>query len=573
MTAIINNGVEFNGRRIVHPGAYSSIDASAMVVTGPNALNIPVLMGESDAGIPGTVQFFNNAIDAHNYCMSGDIDKAIDFSFSPSSKGGQGATQLGIFVTNANTQATLTKSGLIYNSLSYGLNGNSIQAKVEAGTILGSMRLTLSTWANAYPEVYDNVGTVIQVKYTGAALYADIAVTQVDGIPTTITTRTGSAVGTAVADLIINLTTGQYPTLSALCNYINSIGTYSAQVVNSNDGALSTSVLDSTPTTVINVTGGYLLALVGDLLYRVNGTSQLVSIAKGTTPILGLFAWLPLKGGATGIVPTTWSTYFDTLTSVQFDILCLLSSDPVIQAEGSTYVTSVESFKPLTMFTGGALGETSVQIEQRIATINNSRVIIGYPGIIVSDINGNPITLPSIYTGALEAALVAGSDASEAITFDYVDILGLETPLMSGNPTIDNLITNGACVIEQVQAGGFRVVSGITTYLTDDNAINTQISCLRGADELSAKITTDLENTYVGRKGVSLTATSIKNTVAAELDLAISNGDIVNYGQITVTITGTVVTVDYEVAQVEPMDFFLVTSHFIPTSITATTLQ
>ncbi len=64
--AINQYGVNFNGRRIVHPGAYGSIDDSAMVVTSDGSSNIPIVIGTADSGKSGEVLWYTGAEDARS---------------------------------------------------------------------------------------------------------------------------------------------------------------------------------------------------------------------------------------------------------------------------------------------------------------------------------------------------------------------------------------------------------------------------------------------------------------------------------------------------------------------------
>lgn len=564
-------GVNFNGKRIVHPGAYDQIDASAMLINAPGSLNLPVIVGDADAGEPGTLKWFSNPESAHQYVRGGDINTAIDLVVSPSNDGGGGGNTFGIVVVNNHDRALLSKGGLKWISSEYGEGGNKVQVSVEEGTVPNSKRIYVNRWDLNKTEMYNNVGVLFQLQYTGSEAFATVETKKdTKNIITHIVTKVGKDGATAEEDLNIDLTSGRFNTVSSLIKYINSIYGYKAVIINPDILNLPlTSIQDiGAPENIKS--GAYIYDLKSCLLYQINKFSELVTVEmeKDATEITN-FDTEYLVGGKRGTPPISWEPHFNTLKKYFYDMLIVLSSDQSIQMEALAHIQQMEQRKQKQMlFTGGALGESIDNIKKRASAFNSSRAVLGYPDILYKPVtNGVPTVLPSYFTGALIAGRVSGVSPSEPITFDYVNVSGLATDLVAGDPEIDDLITSGVCTLERVQNGGVRIAQGITTYISDNNILYREISVRRNADDLSTKMTKSMEDTFVGKKGLKASILAVKNKAIEILTKAVQDGDIVSFRDIAVRFVGTGVYIDYEVSPAEPINYILVTSHFVPSEI------
>jgi hypothetical protein len=566
--AINDYGVNFGGRRIVHPGGYDSIDATQMTIVTEGGLNVPIVIGKSDAGQPGVVKFFTGTDQARKYLRGGDLLKAMELMFSPTPEGGGGASVIGVVVANDAKQSTLTSGGLVQTSVEYGEGSNRVLARVEDGTIAGSKKYTVSRWDLDLVEVYNNLGAVIKLKYTGSSAYAAVTVTVTDGKAVKLETKVGADEATSTTDLSVSLTDGRFVTIDDLISYLSSVSDYEAGYVELTSSGLSVSTLDALAKVDIKA-GGYLKAVKGDIEHRVNDKSELVTVS--VTGTLTNFDSAYLTGGTGGTVPTSWSEYLDAIKTQFSDILVLLTESETIHAEGLSHVGEMlNRNQKQVMFVGGGVGETIDRAKQRAAALNNSRAVLAYPGIYHKANQGGKVPLPAYFTAALIAGRVAGVDASEPITFDYFSVLGLEKDMLAGDPEVNELLTSGVATLERVENGGFRLVQGITTWRGSNNVLYREISVRRGADKLSETVRKTLETKFVGRKGLRTTPSSVVTAVVTILEQAIKDGDILSYQNIVVRMENTVIYVDYEVAPTEPNNYVLITSHFIPESITAT---
>lgn len=100
------SGVYFNGKRILHPGAYSTIDAQDMTVMTSASEKIVALIGASKGGIPGEVMWFTDPVYARKVLKGGYLLKAAEKAWSPTKDGG-GAYIIACIRANTATQSKL----------------------------------------------------------------------------------------------------------------------------------------------------------------------------------------------------------------------------------------------------------------------------------------------------------------------------------------------------------------------------------------------------------------------------------------------------------------------------------
>jgi hypothetical protein len=562
-----NFGVSFNGKNIVHPGAYEYTDANGMVVSSSGATNIPILVGEGDSGEPGVVKWFTNATDARNYVTGGDLYTAINMLFSPAPEGGEGASIAGILVVNPLVAATLSKGGINFTAVMTGTAGNNIEVKVADGSlgVAGTKQIVAQRWDTGAMELYDNVGAVLKVTYTGADVYAAMSVaTDGNGKAITFTTSIGADQASAVADLSVDLTGSRYETIADLVSYINSVSNYSAEFINYSSANTNTSSLDALTSVAITGTGGYATAVKADIENTLANSNLVTASVTGA---ITNFNYTNLAGGALGTTPSSWVTFFDSIKKEFSDMLVVLTDQASIHAEALTHIQEMESRKQRQLlFTGGGVGEDKDKAKQRATNLNNSRAVLAYPAVYYKPVNNGQTAIPAYFTAAMIAGRVAGVDPSQPITFDQFDLVDLENDLLSGDPDVDDLISAGVCTLERIPQGGIRVVEGITTYTGTNNPVFREISVRRGADDLSNIVTTSLESQFVGKKGIVATVSSVTTAMVDILEQAIKDELITAYDpkSIQVRIVNGVVYVDYLVAPVVGVNYILITTHFVP---------
>jgi len=560
-------GVMFNGRRIIHPGAYDATKAEGITVITGGSMNIPIMVGTAESGESGKVMWYSDSTSLKNDLVGGDLVTASELLFSPIPEGGGGASVVGVVVANPTTQASLTKAGIKVSAKKFGESGNRIQTKLEDGTTPGSKKFTVQKWDTEEIEVFDNLGALLSLQYTGSQAYAGLTITATAGVAEKLEVKIGDDEATSVVDLTLDLTSERFATVEDIARYISSISGYNVSYVDySASATLSSSKLDAMALTPIKDSSVYVMGVAGDVINQVNAQSQLVVVETAAGALIN-YTYSYLAGGARGTTPGTWATHFDTIKKEFSDILVVLSGSEAIHAEALSHVQQMENRQQKQMlFTGGVAGETVAQTKARASALNSSRAVLAYPGIFHKAVSEGKKALAPYFTAAMIAGRVAGVSPSEPVTFDQFNLVGLEKDLLAGDPQVDELISSGVCTLERVQNGVIRLVQGITTYLGAGNTYHREISVKRGGDKLSNTMRTTMENIFVGQKGIRATASAVETKAIDVLEEALRDEEITGYRNIIVRFEGGAVYVNYEVAQVEPINWMLVTTHFVPDS-------
>jgi hypothetical protein len=275
----------FNGKRIVRPGAYSKIDASALQAIGPAATGIVALIGTAEGGKPLTVDDDNDLTSPDqtgDQYRSGDLKTGALFAFEPSQDDAvQGGPQRIVPVkVNPATQSTRTLvdansvNSVDLTSRDYGQFTEQINIEVESGTNQGKL---ITVVFEDTTETFDDVG--------GDSLFSLLYTPSTGGF-TTITGRINSA---GFSSSATKAATGLVAERTA---DIAAPGV--VRIVSSNAG-------DTTQTvTIYGLTAGNIAA------------RETLSL-NGTTPVIGTTAFTSVLGSTKSAVTLGTVTIADTV--------------------------------------------------------------------------------------------------------------------------------------------------------------------------------------------------------------------------------------------------------------------
>lgn len=565
----MNFGTYFNGRNIIHPGAYDYIDSTGMISSTPGSPNVPIMLGESETGTPGEVVWFTDPIQAKKHLTGGDLYTAIDLVFSPLPEGGGGCSRIGVLTVNPLTQAKLEREGLVYTSRVYGEPSNKVYMSLSDGTITGSKKAVIGNAETNLVEIFDNIGCLFAVKYTGTEEYASMELDSTNPEDVKLVVKTGATQESATLDLEVSLKT--YDTVSKVVSFISKTSGYEARFLSSKSVNMSVGNLDKITGVNIKGTEGIVTSLIDDLVNTISSYSQLItcSVKTRTTPIVN-FGSTSLRGGSKGESPRTWSSQFEHLKSQVFNRLILLTSLDIIHAEALSFISTMESKNvKIVAFSGGGTDDDKTTMKQRSSLLNSSRMVLAYPPIYHPSYEEGKAKLPGYMTGAMIAGRSCGVPPSEPITFDYFNVVKLGDELIHGDTEIDDLIAQGICTLEKAVNGGIRLAHGRTTYIGPYNLMLTELSLRTGGDAVSEFVRQGLEKAFVGTKSVPNIVTAIVTATKDLLDMCKRNNDITSYNADTITVrkSGTAYMIDYEASIGDPINYLLITSHFVPDSI------
>ena len=468
-------------------------------------------------------------------------------------------------------------------SKDWGLDANAIQHKMDDGTTKGTKKLTLfNSQTDAY-EVYDNLGGLFSVKYTGEQPYAAITVV-VDkkGKATRLQTFIGADEATAIMDLDIELTLKSFKNIKALCNYIAGYEGYETTLFTAYSYSLSVQDIDPMDKASIipeneDDVGTPVTAVMCDLQKTLALQSQMCEVPAITRTIMQYdnYPYTALTGGSEGESPNSWIKYLDMLAAFNITYLVPLTDDLSIIAECREHVEhmSDDMGREQRMMCGRGNGLTVELAISDALRLGSDRVQYIFPGMYDQNNDGEIELYPAYILAAQHAGRAAFLPDGEAATHDYYRMTGIEYELSPDD--ITRLLNAGVVTFEFVVAenvydsAAVRLVQDITTHTSDLDPLYVERAIGITADMLNKDIRKELDDLLVGKRTVSATLTTARNAVLTILKKRVKDEIIVAYKDVNVYKENGAVWVDYSVAPSEPTNFVLIRSHFYSEQLSA----
>tara|TARA_R110000824_G_scaffold39430_1_gene119283 strand:- start:1370 stop:3484 length:2115 start_codon:yes stop_codon:yes gene_type:complete len=176
-------------------------------------------------------------------------------------------------------------------------------------------------------------------------------------------------------------------------------------------------------------------------------------------------------------------------------------------------------------------------------------------------------TLDPPYLAVMLAGIQAGTGIAVPMTHKRIDVVDTVHGWDSTSKA-DQLIRNGVCLITQDRLG-FRVERSVTTYLTDDNPVFSEVS----ANESLNTCIRDLRNfvvTRIGDQNVNGTAQLVRTIALTRLRQQVLDGIIKAFdaNALQVVDLGDRLRIDARIAVVEPLNFIVINAEVVrnPTS-------
>lgn len=562
--------VFFNGRLHITPAVMSLVDDTAMANRNLAVGNVLAVIGRSEGGKPNKALRFSSPSAARKTLRSGDLLTAVEKAFAPSRQTNGPSTVVALRVNPA-TQSTLAlkDAGAVevisLKSTDFGQYTSQIKVKVESGTNKGKKLTT--QFGNDFFATDDVFRDAFSVQYSGAQATAVMTITG-----TTVTLEAPATTVVASIDLSI------YDTIQELVDRVNVVPGFVATVLDGNGEKPALNGLDYVTNqnvkTALYTATATLQAVVGWF----NGFGEgFVTATRGagagTVPANIPFTFL--ASGSDGVVTNTeWSNAFTALQNEDVQWVVPLSSDASIHAMADTHATfmSNQGKKERRVFVGGADGQTVDAVIAAAKQLNSDRTAQCYPGFYDFDAAGKLVLYPPYMTAALVGGGFAGSNPGAAMTNKAFSVRGLEVDLV--NPTdTDRLIEGGVLCLDETP-GGYKVVKSISTWLVNDNFNRVEVSTGFATDFVARNVRNALE-VMVGKKASPQAleeAISITDSVLRELarpepagpGVIVGNEESPAYKNITASIEGDVLRVEFQCSPVIPINFIPIVIHAVP---------
>lgn len=568
--------VFFNGRLLTSPTVASKVDDSAMANRNLTVGNVLAILGTSTGGKPNTELRFGSPSEALAVLKSGPLAEAVVKAFDPSAETGAPSSVIAIRVNPA-TQSTLnladgsSNTVIALTSTDYGLSSAQIKVKIENGTTVGK-KLTTQLGNDYYTQ--DNVArNLLSVQYTGAEATGVMTISD-----SSMVLQAPS--GTTVATLAFST----YDNVQNLVDRINAITGFTASVLDGNGEKATAAKLDlvtaqNIKSSAYTVTGN-LQAVVdwfnGQAEGFVTATRQ-----AGAASLPANIGFTYLSGGTEGTTTNTeWQNAFTTLQSSDVQWLTPLSYNSAIHAMADAHAQFMSTTGKMERraVCGTASGTSDADAISAAKALNSERSSLVHIGSYDYNLSGDLVLFEPYHTAAIIAAGFAGSSPGTAMTNKSLKIRGVERKLR--NPTDTDALINGGVLCIEDTPTGYRVVKSITTWLTNDNFNRVEVSCGAALDFTVRNVRQAVAG-IVGAKGNPVTlalAASITDSTLRELARpepsgpGVLAGDDENpaYRNISVTLEGDVLRIEFECAPVIPVNYVLVTVYAKPYSGAAT---
>lgn len=569
--------VFFNGRLWISPATMSVVDDSAMFNRGLSVSNVQAIIGRSVAGKPNTALRFGSPSEARAVLQGGEGLKAIEKAFDPSSQTGAASTIIFVRVNPA-TQAALVLNDLsptpVVNlkSTDYGLVANQVKFKIETATNRG-MKVTTQR-GNDYYSQDDVHRDAFQVQYIGAAASAVMSIT---GTSVVLQAPTGTTVAT------IDL--AAYKSVQELVDRINAVSSFSAAVLDGNANKPALNGLDYVSVQDVKTAAYTARADLQAFVDYINGTAEGFVDAErvdGVGKPPANINWTYLSGGSDGTVTNqNWSDAYDqVLQAEDVQWVTPLSGAAAIHAMNDSHCAYMSNIARMERrgICGTALATTDDQAIAAAKALNSDRTSLVHLGFYDYNDDGDLTLFEPYILAAQIAGGFCGTNPGTALTNKALKVRGLERKLR--NPTdTDRLITGGVLCVEDTNTG-YKVVQSISTWLINDNYNRVEQSTGVALDFTARNIRQALDvlrgekaNPITMARALSITESTLRQLAMAEPQgPGVLAGDADNpaYKNITVSIEGDVLRVEFQCSPVIPVNYIPVTIFAVPFAGSAT---
>jgi len=566
--------VFFNGRLLISPVTASVVDDSAMYNPNPNVGNVLGIIGKSQGGKPASIMRFGGAAQARDTLIDGEGLRAVERAFDPSSQT-VGPSEVVFVRVNPATQAALVlkdaSAANVINLVSqdYGIYTNNVKIKIEAGSVSGKKITTQIS--NAYNTGDNLKRNAILVSYSGTSAVATIAVTN------TAVTLTLDGGPTAI-DLAV------YTTIGAVADRINNVTGFTAVVQDGNTEKVALLGLDTLATQNVKITPYTLTANLQACIDWINSAMEGYVTATratnaGAVPVNIPFTYL--TGAVDGSVTTVeWQAAFDELQTADVQWVVPVSPIPAIHAMASAHVGFMSNVSRMERraICGGDVAATDTDAIAAAKLLNDDRTSYTHLGFYDYNAAGDLTLYPPYILAGLLGGMISGVNPGTPLTNKALKVRGIERRLRNPVDT-DQLILGGVLAVEDTKQG-FKCVKSISTWLINSNFNRVEMSTGAAVDYVSRSIRNALDPLRGSKASPLLLSEAVSRAETCLLELArpepmgisVIVGDRLNpaFKNITASIAGDVLRVEFECSPVIPCNYILIAIHARPWSGTAT---
>lgn len=549
----------FNRKR---PRTEVFLDSTALGSANSQSEKPVVIIGSATDGKPYEPVELTNLAQARSAFQSGELVDAIEMAWNPAAGVG-GAGKIYALRADEAKQAKLVSSGLTFTSNVYGVDANNIQVSLTDNAITGAKRVGVYFTKVGYEKVYDNIGNIFNITYTGAQkANIEVKVNSTTKLAEKLILKVGADTQNMTEVRAYELGVGVYEDVNALVNDIanlpdfkasmNSLGGYKDVRTQYLDALAAKDMVKDTPVAVKAIAADIANTLANDRYVSVE--VDFVKGAPATIPVTSL------AGGETKAPKSSWAELFLKAADLGGYYFVPLTASESIHAELSHFLrTESNSGNQLRGFVGGGLDETFESLKSRQANLRNSRVAVVGDDVVRRMADGRVYKAPGYMYAAQVAGLASGLAVGEPITYKKMNIESLGKKYIGEQ--LDQLDAAGVVMTEfarNTKGSTFRIVSDPTSYNRVDEPVQNRISLGEVSDFLTTELRTVLDEEFIGTRLRNTSASIIKNRIESFLDVQKNvDGLIVNYSpeDIQVVINGNTAIINIAVQPTQGLDY------------------
>jgi hypothetical protein len=526
------------------PGIYARIDASALAGGDIESGNI-ALVGDFTSFQANTPVLFRSRRSMVAYDTT-DQDLALlaQLAFSPSDdpNASNGASSIRIVNAKENTaQASLTLGALTLKSKVWGSRGNRLQASLA---ISGDTH-TLDLTRNGFTEQFEiENDTIAQLTNTSGA-----------DVTLSINNGTFSVTGANITDITVTNSEAIY--LKDVVNLINQVDGLTMTLVD--PASIESEKFDFLASTVIADSATEDLKAPNYRLFDALQSSNLVTVTIDTTQAGALSAsTVTATGGGFGNT-YDWEGALQSIENENVQIVVLFSTDSGAQSKIANHLTqSALAGYERQAYTAIENTSTLAQIKTRAVSLNNAGIALVAQNIELFDPQGLRKEVDSKYLALAMAGMQAGSDIGEPLTRKRPRII--KTIQTQWNPYNDaeQALKSGLLFLSTDNLG-VKVERSITSYLTDNNPIYSEISTYESVLASLRDLRQALAD-QIGRPTRASQLALIEGRTKTRLTAQVRDGIIKAFQNVQLEDLGDEIAISYEVAPVEPLNFVSITA-------------
>lgn len=549
----------FNRKR---PRTEVFLDSTALGSANAQSEKPVIILGSATDGKPLEPVELTNLAQARSAFQSGELVDAIEMAWNPAAGVGGAGKIYAVRVDEAK-QASLAVSGLTFTSNVYGVDANNIQVQLSDNALTGSKRVGVYFTKVGYDKVYDNIGNIFNITYTGAQkANIEVKVNSTTKLAEKLILKVGADTGSMTEVRAYELGVGVYEDVNALVNDISNLPDFKA-AMNSLGGYkdVRTQYLDVLAAKDLVKDAPLAVKAIAADIANTLANDRYVSVAVDFTKTLP--ATIPvtsLTGGETKAPKTSWAETFLKVADLGGYYVVPLTASESVHAELSHFLrTESTSGNQLRGFVGGGLDETFESLKSRQSNLRNARVAVVGDDVVRRMADGRVYKAPGYMYAAQVAGLASGLAVGEPITYKKMNIESLGKKYIGEQ--LDQLDAAGVVMTEfarNTKGSTFRIVSDPTSYNRIDEPVQNRISLGEVSDFLTTELRTVLDEEFIGTRLRNTSASIIKNRIESFLDVQKNvDGLIVNYSpeDIQVVINGNTAIINIAVQPTQGLDY------------------